>query len=234
MIRTVLSHWHVLVTNARIHVLDLVASMLNATSSAINQYVAVYRTSKVIHLRVAVDYQVKCMFFYFRIQNLSMLYFISLCIYFSSFSIKHSVTFLLVFEPPSDPCNPIPCGTNAICMERNGAGSCTCITGYHGDPYIGCRPECMRNNDCPHDKACLGMKCRNPCPGSCGLNAECEVINHIPQCFCPPEYTGNPVQLCKKSMKFPAYIFNNLNLTNTPHRTFAKSNIYSVCNIIKD
>lgn len=83
-------------------------------------------------------------------------------------------------------------------MERNGAGSCTCISGYHGDPYIGCRPECVQNNDCPHDKACLGMKCRNPCPGSCGVNAECNVINHIPQCFCIPGFTGNADTFCKK------------------------------------
>lgn len=83
-------------------------------------------------------------------------------------------------------------------MEKNGAGSCTCIIDYHGDPYVGCRPECVQNNDCPSDRTCLGMKCRDPCPGSCGLNAQCRVINHIPACFCNAGFTGNANTLCKK------------------------------------
>lgn len=113
-------------------------------------------------------------------------------------SIVYTLISLLVFEPPPDPCHPTPCGANAICSERNSAGACTCIEGYSGDPYIGCRPECITSSDCAYDKACLGMKCRDPCPGNCGLNANCRVINHNPQCYCLPGHTGNPLQFCKE------------------------------------
>lgn len=115
--------------------------------------------------------------------------------YIPLFSIFH---FFVVIEEPRNPCNPSPCGSNAICTERNGAGACTCIPEYHGDPYTGCRPECISNYDCPHDNACLGMKCRNPCAGNCGVNAECTVINHNPQCYCIQGYTGNALVHCRE------------------------------------
>lgn len=116
--------------------------------------------------------------------------------FFTIFSL--SLVSFIVIEIPRNPCNPSPCGSNAICKERNGAGSCTCVKNYFGDPYAGCRPECLMNNDCPHDRACLAMKCRDPCPGSCGLNAECKVMNHNPQCYCRPGYTGNALNLCRE------------------------------------
>lgn len=106
--------------------------------------------------------------------------------------------YFIVISVPVDPCNPSPCGANAICKERNGAGSCTCVHNYFGDPYAGCRPECLMSSDCSYDKACLGMKCRDPCPGSCGVNAECTVLNHNPQCTCLPGYTGNPLSQCRE------------------------------------
>lgn len=46
------------------------------------------------------------------------------------------------------------------------------------------------------DRACIGNKCANPCPGTCGLNAECIVSNHAPSCFCIEGYTGNPAVAC--------------------------------------
>lgn len=58
-----------------------------------------------------------------------------------------------------DPCNPSPCGSNAVCTARNGAGSCKCIDLHFGDPYTGCRPECVVNADCPQNKACTRNKC---------------------------------------------------------------------------
>ncbi|VEN46221.1 unnamed protein product [Callosobruchus maculatus] len=103
-----------------------------------------------------------------------------------------------VIEEPRDPCHPSPCGSNAVCTERNGAGACACIEGYFGDPYSGCRPECVTNNDCPHDKACLAMKCVDPCTGCCGVNAECRVIHHNPQCHCLPGFTGNALLFCRE------------------------------------
>lgn len=96
------------------------------------------------------------------------------------------------------PCNPSPCGTNAICREQNGAGSCACIQNYYGDPYIGCRPECIQNSDCPYDKACFNTKCVNPCPGTCGQNAVCNVVNHVPICTCISGFTGNALVNCNR------------------------------------
>ena len=42
----------------------------------------------------------------------------------------------------TDPCNPSPCGPNAICRNRNGVGACECEPDYFGNAYEGCRPEC--------------------------------------------------------------------------------------------
>jgi hypothetical protein len=99
-------------------------------------------------------------------------------------------------EAPRDPCNPSPCGANAICKERNGAGACVCMREFFGDPYTGCRPECVLNTDCSRDKACVNNKCKNPCIGTCGINAECRVINHAPSCSCYPGYIGDPLNAC--------------------------------------
>lgn len=93
-----------------------------------------------------------------------------------------------------DPCNPTPCGSNAECND----GICSCLPEYHGDPYTGCRPECILNNDCSRDKACMRNKCIDPCPGTCGTNAICSVINHIPMCSCIQGYHGNAFVICNQ------------------------------------
>lgn len=95
-----------------------------------------------------------------------------------------------------NPCSPSPCGANAICRVQNNAGSCSCLPEYIGNPYEGCRPECSLNSDCPPNKACVRNKCIDPCPGTCGSNAECQVINHLPSCNCLHGYTGDPFRQC--------------------------------------
>lgn len=101
---------------------------------------------------------------------------------------------LVAIEPvKTDPCNPSPCGSNTLCRD----GICTCLSEYQGDPYTGCRPECVLSTDCTRDKACLSNKCVNPCPGTCGQNAECSVINHIPMCNCPSGYSGDAFISCR-------------------------------------
>ena len=95
-----------------------------------------------------------------------------------------------------DPCNPTPCGENAICTDRLRAAACQCISEYFGDPYVACRPECTINADCPSTKACQNLHCVDPCPGVCGINAECRVINHLPSCTCIPGYRGDPFTAC--------------------------------------
>lgn len=103
---------------------------------------------------------------------------------------------LHVAPEPSSPCVPSPCGPNAICKERNGAGSCTCIQDYIGNPYESCRPECVVDTDCPSNKACFNSRCQDPCPGTCGINADCRVVGHLPICSCYPGYTGDPFKYC--------------------------------------
>lgn len=94
------------------------------------------------------------------------------------------------------PCSPSPCGTNAVCREQNGIGSCSCLPDYIGDPYEGCRPECVINSDCPTNFACIRTKCRDPCPGTCGPNAQCQTINHLASCTCSTGYSGDPFRYC--------------------------------------
>lgn len=96
-------------------------------------------------------------------------------------------------EAPQDPCVPYPCGSNTKCLD----GQCSCLAEYQGDPYIGCRPECVMNNDCTSHLACIRNKCKDPCPGTCGQNAICNVYNHIPICSCPAGMSGNAFTQCR-------------------------------------
>jgi hypothetical protein len=112
----------------------------------------------------------------------------------------------------STPCSPSPCGANAVCKEQNGAGACTCISDYIGNPYEGCRPECVLNSDCPSSLACINNKCKDPCPGTCGLNAVCQVVNHLPSCTCISGYTGDPFRQCnfkQNERKLPPHLSIN-------------------------
>lgn len=95
-----------------------------------------------------------------------------------------------------DPCNPSPCGPNAQCD----GGSCTCLPDYFGDPYSYCRPECTMNSDCSRVKSCANQHCIDPCPGTCGSNARCDVVNHIPMCSCPAGTTGDPFTRCRQDI----------------------------------
>lgn len=101
---------------------------------------------------------------------------------------------ILALPPKPDPCNPSPCGPNAQCND----GVCSCLAEYQGDPYSGCRPECVLSIDCAQNKACIRNKCLDPCPGTCGENAECITVNHVPSCSCSEGLTGNPFVACKK------------------------------------
>lgn len=97
--------------------------------------------------------------------------------------------------PPVNPCAPSPCGPNSECRVINNQAVCSCIRGYLGSPPT-CRPECIVSTDCPQNEACSNQKCTNPCPGSCGLGASCQVVNHNPICVCPPSQTGDPFVRC--------------------------------------
>ena len=107
------------------------------------------------------------------------------------------ITTLPVPTEVINPCFPSPCGSNAVCNERQRAASCQCIPDYFGDPYVACRPECVVNSDCPSSKACQQLHCIDPCPGTCGVNANCRVQNHIPTCTCNEGYIGDPFTACR-------------------------------------
>lgn len=84
-----------------------------------------------------------------------------------------------------------------MCREISGSASCTCLPDFYGNPYEGCRPECVINSDCTSNRACIRNRCQDPCPGTCGVNAICEVINHIPACSCQSKYIGDPFRYCE-------------------------------------
>lgn len=97
--------------------------------------------------------------------------------------------------PPVDPCTPSPCGPYSICKVIGDSPSCTCQTEYIGAPP-NCRPECISNSECPSNLACVNQRCKDPCPGSCGYNADCKVISHALVCSCPFGQTGDPLVSC--------------------------------------
>ena len=106
---------------------------------------------------------------------------------------------MILAEPPGpkpvNPCVPSPCGPNSECRDINGQSSCACRATFIGSPP-NCRPECTINPDCSSNLACMQSKCTDPCPGSCGIDAQCTVVNHTPMCTCPERYEGNPFDRC--------------------------------------
>lgn len=110
--------------------------------------------------------------------------------------IIHFLAVTEIPEIPRDPCLPSPCGPNSECRNANGVPSCSCLPNYFGSPP-NCKPECTINSDCPSNLACINQRCRDPCPGSCGVLAQCSVINHTPICMCPDGYTGDPFRYCE-------------------------------------
>lgn len=93
-------------------------------------------------------------------------------------------------------CEPSPCGPYSQCREVNGHAVCICTQGYVGSPP-NCRPECTVSSDCPLNQACSNQKCLDPCPGACGRNTQCIVVNHNPICTCLPGYSGDPFSVCQ-------------------------------------
>ena len=114
-------------------------------------------------------------------------------IYFQS----QFVTFSIEPESRQDPCKPSPCGPYSNCRVIDGHAVCSCQVNYMGSPP-GCKPECLISAECPQNKACINQKCQDSCPGTCGLNAKCQVINHNAICSCPLGFNGDPFLNCVK------------------------------------
>lgn len=108
---------------------------------------------------------------------------------------------------PMSPCIPSPCGLNADCRVMDTRPVCSCLPDMLGAPP-NCRPECIINQDCPPHLACVSKKCQNPCAGSCGINADCTVLNHRPMCLCRPGFEGDPFSGCRESGKSVIYLLS--------------------------
>lgn len=103
-------------------------------------------------------------------------------------------------DPIIDPCIPSPCGPFSQCRTVNAHAVCSCVANYIGAPP-NCRPECVVNSECTLDRSCINMKCKDPCPGTCGLNARCRVVNHNAICSCNPGFVGDPFVRCLEEEK---------------------------------
>lgn len=91
-----------------------------------------------------------------------------------------------------------------MCRIAGERAICSCLQGYSGAPPA-CRPECVVSSECPHNLACINQKCRDPCPGTCGYNAECHVNNHNPICSCRDGFIGDPFESCSPKRKSIAF-----------------------------
>ncbi|CAG2055426.1 unnamed protein product, partial [Timema podura] len=93
-------------------------------------------------------------------------------------------------------CSPNPCHPSAMCEGSPSGHICRCPPGHVGDPFTsGCRPEgnCPNgDSDCPPHSSCLGGRCINPCDGTCGPNALCNVVNRKAICSCPNKFVAGP------------------------------------------
>jgi len=109
------------------------------------------------------------------------------------------ISFLLIAitspRPVENPCIPSPCGPNAQCRVVGSSPACSCLPNYLGRPP-NCRPECVTSQECPSNLACRNERCVDPCPGSCGAQALCTVVNHNPVCTCPQGYVGDAFVAC--------------------------------------
>ena len=109
------------------------------------------------------------------------------------------VKMITTTERPKLLCSPSPCGPNAECKVVGNREACSCYPDYIGAPP-NCRPECTISTECAQDQVCIRNKCADPCPGLCGLNARCKVVNHTPSCTCIEKHSGDPFNGCYPMM----------------------------------
>jgi len=95
-----------------------------------------------------------------------------------------------------DPCNPSPCGPNAISrpsgVGRSARCTCTCPPGHFGDPNVSCtKGECQRDEECQDDEACQDHYCVKVCkPATCQKDFFCRPRRHV--AVCGREYVPTP------------------------------------------
>lgn len=123
----------------------------------------------------------------------------------SSLSLSFFFSSIAERPKPINPCLPSPCGPYSECRQVDNHAVCSCQKDYIGTPPA-CRPECMVSSECALNKACINKKCADPCPGTCGPEARCQVVNHNPICSCSPGFTGDPFVRCNKERKLPSFL----------------------------
>lgn len=127
--------------------------------------------------------------------------FFFLCQWGRRISITHKLQIVIVsyrsLVLDENPCSPSPCGPYSQCRTINKHAVCICASNYIGAPP-NCRPECVVSTDCAQDKSCMNQRCKDPCPGTCGQNARCQVVNHSPICSCSVGFEGDPFVRCIK------------------------------------
>lgn len=137
----------------------------------------------------------------------------------SFYIVKLSVEHIVVVQD-ENPCIPSPCGQYSICNVQHSRPVCSCLPNYLGRPP-NCRPECVVNSDCAMNLACVNERCKDPCPGSCGPNAECRVASHAPYCQCLNGYSGDPFIGCIKVVAVQSKLLSN---KHKIHNTFSQNN----------
>lgn len=126
---------------------------------------------------------------------------------------------VVLYEEPNNPCVPSPCGSYSICREINTRPVCSCQANYFGAPP-NCRPECVVSSECSHDRSCVNQRCVDPCPGTCGYNAQCRVTHHNPICSCNPGFIGDPFVQCIREQS------KSDSLTSTDPNSIIQSKLY--------
>jgi hypothetical protein len=115
----------------------------------------------------------------------------------------------VIEHSPINPCQPSPCGPNAICQNINEQAKCSCLPDFMGSPP-NCRPECTSHSECNDNLACINNKCADPCLNACGSKSLCHVAHHVPICSCPNGMTGDPFSYCYTQQRGNIFTFSNL------------------------
>lgn len=114
-----------------------------------------------------------------------------------------------------DPCDTpgFVCTGNKKCEARNHRPVCVCKSGFIVNEYgeLVCAPdkrECIANEECASNLACIDGRCANPCVENerrgidCPKNKSCQVQNHKPQCVCMKDCSPS-VSICLRDNGCP-------------------------------
>lgn len=113
-----------------------------------------------------------------------------------------------------DPCRKLAstCRGNKKCVVRQHKPVCVCKSGFILNEFgeLTCAPinvECIRNDQCASNMACIKNECRNPCTepdlAPCPEGKTCEVLDHKRICICVEDCYPS-VSICLRDSGCPA------------------------------